>query len=84
MRLYRVTNGFQGNSDVHVLVIADTDTEAVGLAVAAFEKSRQDFNRTFDYDGTHGYPPAYSDKDQLRFAVLCADTAVAWASDVWD
>ena len=38
MKLYRVYNGYMGFGPVHVLVIADSNNQARGLASEAFKK----------------------------------------------
>jgi len=42
MKLYEVTNGFMGNSMVHVLVAAESEKIAKGLARRKFKESEKD------------------------------------------
>lgn len=78
MNLYRVTNGWIGNGDVYVLVIAPEETAARAAASDAF---RRDALRD---DRVHPHPETYWVADRLDLELLCADTTTPWTSDVWD
>lgn len=73
MKLYRMYNGYMGNSSVCVLVIAETPLRAAELAKEAFKKYGEEF----------GHHESYWEA-QLDYEVLSEDTSKEWAYEPED
>lgn len=81
LMLFRVTNGFIGNGDIHCLVIA-TDTEsAKDLASGQFRKRAEEHD---SWARTDKYGDDYWRLDRLEVETLCGDVLNPWVSEVDD
>ncbi|PGB56874.1 hypothetical protein [Bacillus anthracis] len=58
MNLYYVTNGYMGDSQVHVYVIATNKERAIELASAKFKEDARDegYDESFAYHKKYGWP----------------------------
>ena len=71
MRLYRATNGYIGESDVRVLVIAQDDESAMKLAHKRFSESEYS-------GGDEGYTK------NIILEIICDDTGKEWSTEASD
>lgn len=71
MKLYEVTNGYQGESYVRCLVIAENVEQALELARPKFEAA-----------GRHRHDSDYW--TELTAELFCDDTAKPWAGSASD
>ncbi len=78
MKLWEVTNGYVGESYTHVLVVAETDTDALAAAARVLKAEADDRRERLGKRNT--YDERYW--RDLECTLLWDGTAVPWASEV--
>lgn len=79
MMLFRVTNGYTGFGDVHVICVAESEERALK---AAREKIKANVVRTTFSDGKPIYSSSYY--KNLTAELLCPDISGGFCSEVYD
>jgi hypothetical protein len=80
VKLWKVTNGYTGNGDVHVIVIASDMWSALNHARRVFKDEADSWAARF------GDSQAYESSYWLDLTeeVLCEDVSQPWVSSVMD
>lgn len=79
MKLFEVTNGFWGDSFVHVVCVAESMEKAIEVAREKFKAEAE--IKTYLPDGQR-HPPAYY--ENLSAELLCADLSNGFCTEIYD
>ena len=81
MNLYQVENGYVGEANTHVLVVAETEPIAVMMASTQFME--ESLKRESEIGEGHGYDDDYWQTEHLTIELLAEDIGkTAWVSRI--
>jgi len=81
MKLYRATNGWLGNGDIHCYVIAEHKARALEVATEKFKSESKGTGYNLRSGGRLEDSAYYRN---IEVECVCEDTDVEWAGEVTD